>query len=132
MSGTVNLSNFQRALCIIDGFRTQCTSDVVKLLDHHGIDIVYVPANCTRELQPLDLSVNKSIKDFIKQRFQEWYTDQIVEQKEDGDSVRPITTFSLKEMKSLGVKWMVKAVDYMLTNPTIITNGFLVAGIVIK
>ena len=105
---------------------------MVKLLDHHGIDIVYVPANCTRELQPLDLSVNKSIKDFIKQRFQEWYTDQIVEQKEDGDSVRPITTFSLKEMKSLGVKWMVKAVDYMLVNPTIITNGSRAAGIVIK
>ena len=128
----LKLPNSQRALCIIDGFRAQCTSDVVKLLDHHGIDIVYVPANCTGELQPLDLSVNKSIKDFIKQRFQEWYTDQIVEQKEDGDSIRPITTFPLKEMKSLGVKWMVKAVDYMLANPTIIVNGFRAAGIVIK
>ena len=97
-----------------------------------GMFLCQTAANCTGELQPLDLSVNKSIKDFIKRRFQEWYTDQIVEQKEDGDSIRPITTFPLKEMKSLGVKWMVKAVDYMLANPTIIVNGFRAAGIVIK
>ena len=70
-----NLPNSQSALCIIDGFKEQCTSDVVKLLGHYGIDIVYVPSNCTGGLQLLDLSVNKSIKDFIKQSFQEWYTD---------------------------------------------------------
>ena len=34
----LNLPNSQRALCITDGFRAQCTSNVVKLLDHHGID----------------------------------------------------------------------------------------------
>ena len=60
----LKLPNSQRALCIIDGFRAQCTSDVVKLLDHHSIDIVYMPANYTEELQPLDLSVIKSVKDF--------------------------------------------------------------------
>ena len=44
----IKLPNSQRALCIIDGFRAQCTSDVVKLLDHHSIDIVDVPANYRR------------------------------------------------------------------------------------
>ena len=78
----LKLNSSQRALCIIDGFRAHCTSDVVNLLDRHGIDVVYVPANCTGELQPLDLSVNKSVKDIIKQCFQEWYSDQIVDQKE--------------------------------------------------
>ena len=109
------------------GSGAQCTSGVV--LDHHGIDIVYVPANCTGELQPLDLSVNKSLKDFIKQKFQEWYADRIVQQKEDGNSVKPKV---LREIKSLGVQWIVKAVDYMMANPTIITNRFRAAGIVIK
>ena len=67
----LKLPNSQRALCIIEGFKVQCTRKVVKLLDHHGIDIVYVPANYTGELQPLDLSVNKPVKDFIRQKFQE-------------------------------------------------------------
>ena len=94
----MKLPSSQRALCIIDGFKAHCTSDVIKLLDHHGIDIVYVPANCTGELQPLDLSVNKSVKDIIKQRFQEWYADQIVDQKDAGSSVMPVTSFPLKEI----------------------------------
>ena len=127
----MKLPSSQRALCIIDGFKAHCTSNVIKLLDHHGIDIVYVPANCTGELQPLDLSVNKSIKDIIKQSFQDWYADQIVDQKDTtGSAVMPITAFPLKEMKSLGAKWMEKAVDYMIANPTIIINGFRAAGIV--
>ena len=127
----LKLPSSQRALCIIDGFKAHCTSDVIKLLDHHGIDIVYVPANCTGELQPLDLSVNKSVKDIIKQSFQDWYADQIVDQKDTtGSAVMPITAFPLKEMKSLGAKWMEKAVDYMIANPTIIINGFRAAGIV--
>ena len=60
----LKLPSSQQALCIIDSFRAQCTSDVVKLLDHHAIDIVNIPANCTSELQPLDLSLNKPVKDF--------------------------------------------------------------------
>ena len=30
-----------------------------------NIDTVFVPANCSGELQPLDLSVNKLVKDFL-------------------------------------------------------------------
>ena len=51
------------------GFRAHCTSDVINLLDHHGIDVIYLPANCTGELQPLDLSVNKSVKDIVNNVF---------------------------------------------------------------
>jgi len=123
------LPSSQRALCIMDEFRTHCITNVVNLLDHHGIDIVYVPASCTGELQLLDLSVNKSVKDIIKQCFQEWYSDQIVDQKGPCESVTPITAFPLKQMKSLGAKWMEKAVDHIIANPTIILNRFQAAGI---
>ena len=123
----MKLPSSQRALCIIDGFWAHCTSDVVS---HHIIDIAYLPANCTRELQPLDLSVNKFVKDVIKQCFQEWYSDQIVDQTDSGDSAKPITAFPLKEMKSLGAKWVEKAVDHIISNPSIITDGFQAAGIV--
>ena len=42
------------------------------------IDCVFVPANCTGELQPMDLSVNKSVKDFLKVQFQEWYAAEVL------------------------------------------------------
>ncbi len=38
--------------------------------------IVVVPANCTDRLQPLDVSLNKSAKEFLR-KFHEWYADQV-------------------------------------------------------
>ena len=128
----LKLPNSQRAVRVIGGFKAQCTREVVKLLDHHGIDIVYISANCTGELQSLDQSVNKPVKDFIRQKFQEWHSSQIVSQKGDSDNISPITSFPLKEMKSLGAQWMMDVVDYLLANSTIITNGFHTAGIVMS
>ena len=38
-----------------------------------------MPANTTKRLQPLDVSVNKPAKDFLRGRLNEWYAEKIVE-----------------------------------------------------
>ena len=48
-------------LVIFDNFITQRTEKVLKLLEDHHIHVVMVPANCTDQLQLLDISVNKLI-----------------------------------------------------------------------
>jgi len=58
--------------------------------------IVFIPANCTDHLQPLDLTVNKPAKDFLRGKFEEWYAKQIHEQ----GTAAPIT-FPLHTMKPL-------------------------------
>ena len=60
----LKLPDGQSALLKFDDFKVQCTSSVLILLDSHNIDIALVPANCTDRLQPLDLSINKAVKDF--------------------------------------------------------------------
>ena len=65
----LNLASDQHALCIFDNFKGQLTDEVLKLLEDSNIDVVFVPPNCTDMLQPLDLSVNKSAKDYLKSRF---------------------------------------------------------------
>ena len=50
---------------------------MLQLLKDSFIDVVFVPPNCTDHLQPLDLSVNKSAKGFLKRKFWEWYSDEI-------------------------------------------------------
>jgi len=42
----------------------------LKLLGNNNIDIVFVPAYCTGELQLMDLSISK---DFMHLRLEEWY-----------------------------------------------------------
>ena len=58
---------------IFDNFKGQLTDDVLQLLEQSFIDVVFVPPNCTDQLQRLDLSVNKSAKDFLRGKFQQWY-----------------------------------------------------------
>ena len=51
------------ALLIFDSFNGQCTEGILKLIDDKD---VIIPANCTVRLQPMDLSVNKALKDHLK------------------------------------------------------------------
>ena len=63
------------ALVIMDNFKGQITS---KLLEENSIHTCILPPNTTDLLQPMDLSVNKPAKEFLRQKFQEWYADQVV------------------------------------------------------
>ena len=64
------LPSSQRTLCLMDNFSAQCTDGIVALFESDRIGTVYVPANCTGKLQSMDISVNKSVKTFLKDDFQ--------------------------------------------------------------
>jgi len=36
-----------------------------------------IPPNCIDRIQPLDLSVNKAVKDFLHGQFRKWYAKQM-------------------------------------------------------
>ena len=69
----LQLSDAFPALVLFDHFKAQLTERVVNILDFHNFLVSDVPANCTDYLQPLDVSVNKSIKHHLKESFQAWY-----------------------------------------------------------
>lgn len=68
----------QAALAIFDNFRGQLTENIVKELEDNNIQSVLVPANCTDRLQPMDLSVNKSAKAFMRSQFTMWYAEEML------------------------------------------------------
>ena len=124
----LNLASNHHALCIFDNFKRQLTDEVLKLLKDSNIDIVFVPPSCTDMLQPLNLSVNKSAKDYLKSQFQQWYSDQIFEQHNDSTPLQPVK-FPMQVMKPLGAQWMINFYSYMQSKPDIVCNGFRAAGI---
>ena len=101
----LDLSTNHSALVLFDVFKGRYTPEVLKLLEDNHILYVTIPNNCTDKLQPLDLSVNKPAKDFLRARFHEWYGDQICKQLDDGiteaDDVR------LSILKLLAAQWMI-------------------------
>ena len=120
------------ALVLFDRFRGQCTEKIFSMLEANHVLVVVVSANCTDRLQPLDISVNKAAKEFLRGQFQEWYSEQICQQLQ-GDkenSPQPVD-LRLSIAKPLGAKWMISLYDYMKSRPDIIKNGFWHAGITV-
>ena len=75
----------QAAMAIFDNFKGQITKKVLDELEQNNIQSVLIPVNCTDRLQPMDLSVNKSIKTFLRKQFTTWYAKQVSQQVQDGN-----------------------------------------------
>ena len=119
----------QAALAIFDCFKGQLTDRITDTLEHYNIQSVIVPAGCTDRLQPLDLSVNKSAKVFLRSQFQDWYSAQITEQLSKGEKELEPVDLAAAKMKCVGGQWLVRLFEYLSENPNIIVNGFHAAGI---
>ena len=93
--------------------------------------MVSVPSNWTNCFQPLDLTVNKSGKDFLRKEAQSWYSQEIVKQMEAGkrsDQIKVDDRVSV--VKPLHAKWIVKHYDYARTKPQLVINGWKESGII--
>ena len=122
----------QPALVIIDNFKGQVTSKVSALLEDNSIHVVLLPPNTTDRLQPMDISVNKPAKDFLRKKFQIWYSEKLLEQVDDDDTdvgeLAPIS-LGMPILKELGAKWLVEMSEHISNNPQFIVRGFIKSGI---
>ena len=124
---SLSLSEEYPALVIFDNFKAQCTSAFLTQLDRNNINVVLVPPNCTDRLQPVDVSVNKAVKNQLRAEFQHWNTCQVCQQRREGQR-KPID-LKMSAVKPLSVSWIVSACSYVKNNPEIIINGFKGSGI---
>ena len=123
----LNLKDDHSALALFDVFKGQCTSQVIKVLEESNILYITIPNNCMDRLQPLDLSVNKPAKDFVRARFQNWYGEEICKQFES--KVNEDVDMWMKCMKPPTAQWMIDLHGYLASRPNMIINGFHAAGL---
>ena len=124
----LKLSPSYPALVLFDNFKGQCTEQLLMFLDSNDINVILIPPNCTDRLQPLDVSVNKPVKEFLHQKFHSWYAESICTQL-GGTTAKVPIDLRLSVVKPLGAKWLVDLYDHMKTKPEIIRNGIKEAGI---
>ena len=65
-------------------FRGQKTVKVLKKLASLNIAILSVSANMTHFFQPLEITINREAKRFMKDKFTTWYSDEVKQQIESG------------------------------------------------
>lgn len=122
----------QKALLIMDNFKAHRTGDVLQPLEENGVLVVFLPPNTTDRLQPLDLSMNKAAKDFLRDKFRQWYAGEVAKNLTNGPNsgIIPID-MSAAVMKELGAKRLVSFYNYISNRPELVVNGYKEAGIVL-
>ena len=81
----LNLGANHSCLVIFNKFKVKYISNVLEVLADSNILIALVPANCTDRLQLLDISMNRSVKEFLRDQFHKWYASQVSSQIQRGE-----------------------------------------------
>ena len=68
---------------------------------------ILAPANCNNRLQPLDVSVNQAAKQFMRAKFEGWYADRIIAQKDSGQDIHPVD-LRLSVVKPIKAQWVIE------------------------
>ena len=85
--------------------------------------MVPVPNNWTNYSQPLDLTVNKGSKDFLRNEAENWYSQEIMKQMQVGKLSNQIkVNIRISVFKPLHAKLIAKYYDYPRSRPEIIIN----------
>ena len=109
----------ERKLLVWDSFRGHLTENVKAELRRRKVDAAVIPGGLTSVLQPLDVSLNKPMKDKVRTRWAEWMVDGDHSYTPAGNQCPP--------PKELLIKWTREAWADIDTN--IVKKSFLKTGI---
>ena len=105
------------SLLFLDTFSAHLTDKVQKAFKESNTTVLVIPGGCTSILQPLDVSINKPIKSYLRnmwlQYMLEHSSDQIIK----------------KPPKQLIVDWVEEANEKLDSNLCIVKKSFLVTGL---
>ena len=102
---------------------------ISSLLSSHNIYTIQIPANCTGKLQPLDIAINKPMKDRLRANFQSWYAKEVSKQLKTTSVKNVKVDVNLGVVKIPSAKWIIEAWREVETRPQMVVNGFRKAGI---
>ena len=92
---------------------------------------VFEPKNLTAHFQPLDLNVNGHAKQFLKRKFENWYSEHVTKEIEKGINVFSVNIeMKLSIVKPLHARWLISLYDHMQNNRQVIIKAFEMAGII--
>ena len=77
------------ALMVMDNFKGHTTTQVTNCLEESNILVCWFPPNITDRLQPMDISINKPVKESLKRQFEKW-SSKMVTQQLDGRDIKDL------------------------------------------
>ncbi|CAI7867171.1 unnamed protein product [Closterium sp. NIES-53] len=108
------------AMLVLDSYRGHLTKEVKARFAALNIVPAVIPAGCTADVQPLDVSVNKSFKASVRQQYQSWF-------EADGMNTLTPTGNIKKPPPEVVLKWISRA--WKTVPADLIKMSFLTCGI---
>jgi len=72
---------------------------------------VYVPPNCTALLCPLHLSVQRTVKEHLRNQLESHFAEVVAKQIQNSEVVK--MELPLTKLKQLGAKWLVSSINHL-------------------
>jgi hypothetical protein len=120
----------QKSLLIWDVYAPHRSQPTRDFLASNNICLVFVPACCTSELQPLDLTVNSVFKAKQRENFRHWYAQEVKKQLDKGVPVESMSiNMPLSVVKPQHARWLISSCEFLKDKRELIVAGFQKAGI---
>ena len=115
----------QYALIIKDTFKGKDNNRLRELRSENYCEVVIVPHNLTNKFQPLDISINKAVKAFIQNIYNEWFSNEVATQLNRGVYPTEVKiTSQLSDLKPLHASWIVDLYEHLKKETGMIIKGF--------
>ena len=110
------------ALLILDEFKAHFTSMVTESFEANKIEHHVIPGGYTSALQPLDVSLNKPLKDRYRQYWAKWFADVNSQTMTDGGNRK-------KPAYEVVMNWMSECHKDIAKQQTMISRSFSTTGL---
>ncbi|CAI5972727.1 unnamed protein product [Closterium sp. NIES-65] len=81
--------NARRAMLVLDSYRGHITQTMLQSYRTHSITPAVIPAGCTSQIQPLDVSINRCFKAAVRARYARWFMREGIHLKTKKGELRP-------------------------------------------
>ncbi|CAI7872747.1 unnamed protein product [Closterium sp. NIES-54] len=108
------------AMVVLDSYRGHLTDAVKEKFADLDTMPAVIPSGCTAEVQPLNISINKSFKASICQQYQSWFEEEGQEQLTYAGNIK-------KPPPTVVLRWISRA--WKTQPPELIKKAFLTCGI---
>ncbi|CAI7825998.1 unnamed protein product [Closterium sp. NIES-54] len=108
------------SMLVLDSYRGHLTEGVKEKFRELNCVPAVIPSGCTAEVQPLDVSINKSFKASIRQQYQKWFQEEGQEQLTEAGNLK-------KPPPAVVLQWVSRA--WKAVPAELIKRAFLTCGI---
>ncbi|KAM6435298.1 pogo transposable element with ZNF domain isoform 2-T3 [Liasis olivaceus] len=106
-----------KGMLVLDCHRTHLSEEVLSMLSSSSTLPAVVPAGCSAKIQPLDVCIKRTVKNFVRKKWKE-------QAKEMADS-----TCDSDILLQLVLCWLAEALEVISDCPELVQQSFLVASV---